>query len=121
MNRKAAQTRPNDAVRRALGLIGLAARAGAVVAGTQEVREAARGDRLRLVLVATDASQNTRDKLKSVVAAPGIDVVEVFDRDTLGRAAGKAPLSALGVMNESFAKPLRTLLLTEDVPGTGEG
>jgi ribosomal protein L7Ae-like RNA K-turn-binding protein len=121
MTRKATtQARADDSARKALGLIGLAARAGAIARGTQEVRDAARANQLRLVLIATDVSHNTREKLRVVVESPGVDVVEVFDRATLGRAAGKAPLSALGVKNPSFASPLRTLLQS-GVPESGEG
>jgi len=106
--------------RRALGLIGLAARAGALARGTQEVREAARARRLHLVLIAGDASGNTRERLRPVLDAAGIEVIEVLDRNALGQAAGKARLSAMGVLMASFAKPLRALL-TADVPEAGEG
>lgn len=101
---------PEDSGRRALGLIGLAARAGAVVTGVQEVRLAARSGRLQFVLIAGDASDNSRGKLVPLLEARGIDYLTGFDRATLGAATGKAPLSALGVLNPSFASQLRTLL-----------
>jgi ribosomal protein L7Ae-like RNA K-turn-binding protein len=112
MTKRAQPALPDDASRRALGLLGLAARAGAVVSGTEEVRRAVRKGRLVLVLIAQDASDNSRGKLIPLLRTQGVDFIERFDRATLGGAAGKAQLSALGVLRSSFATPLRTLLLT---------
>ena len=96
--------------RQALRLLGLAARAGALAAGTERVREAARADRLCLVIVAVDAAGNARSKMLPLLAATGVPVVEAFDRSGLGAAVGKAALSAVGLTDASFAGRIRTLL-----------
>src|SRR5512138_3661084 len=90
-----------------LRLLGLAARAGAIVPGTDRVREAARGGRLHLVLVAADASANAMDKLIPVLEARGVPHAVIADRVQLGAAVGRAPLSAVGVLDASFAERLR--------------
>jgi len=105
------------AARRALGLVGLAARARNLVAGTAQVRVAARGRRLALVLIATDASANARGKVMPLLEATGIAMIEQFDRMTLGTAAGRAPLSAIGIMDASLATRIRSLLSTGEMPG----
>jgi ribosomal protein L7Ae-like RNA K-turn-binding protein len=91
-------------------MLGLAARAGAVVPGTDRVRVAARSGSLHFVLVASDLSDNSRDKLLPLLEARQIPYAIVSDRDALGGAVGRAPLSALGIMERKLALRVRELL-----------
>ena len=93
-----------------LRMLGLAARAGALLPGTERVREAARSDSLEFVLVASDASDNSRDKLLPLLEARQIPYAIVADRNELGAAVGKAPLSAVGITENHFALRVRELL-----------
>jgi ribosomal protein L7Ae-like RNA K-turn-binding protein len=93
-----------------LRLLGLAARAGAVIPGTQRVRDAAVGGELRFAIVAADASENSRAKLLPVLESRRIGHAVAFDRDRLGAAVGRAPLSAVGVTSASFAGQVQDLL-----------
>ena len=95
---------------RVLGLLGMAARAGAVISGTDRVREAARGEGVRLVLLARDASANSREKLVPLLTARGISHVIRYDRNELGAAIGRGPASAVGVMDRKLADRLQVLL-----------
>ncbi len=92
-----------------LRLLGLAARAGAVAAGTGPVRDSVRAGRAVLVLVAVDASANTRDRLMPLMAALGVRPVEGFSRDELGRAVGRAPVAAVAVEDRSLGARIREL------------
>ena len=91
-------------------LLGLAARAGAILPGTERVREAARAGDARLVFVAGDASGNTRDKLIPLLEARGVPYALAGDRARLGEAVGRAPLGAVAVLDASFAARLSELL-----------
>jgi ribosomal protein L7Ae-like RNA K-turn-binding protein len=95
-------------------MLGLAARAGAVVPGTERVREAARSGHLHVVLVASDLSDNSRDKLLPLLTARQIPFVIVYDRDALGGAVGRAPLSALGITEKKLAERVVELLNESD-------
>jgi len=97
---------PEEAIR----LLGLAARAGAVVAGTERVREAAARGRLRLVIVASDVSPNRRQKLMPLLERAGVRIAPGTDRARLGEAVGRAPVSAIGVTDASFARRIEELL-----------
>jgi ribosomal protein L7Ae-like RNA K-turn-binding protein len=90
--------------------LGLAARAGALLPGTERVREAARGGFLRFAIVAKDTSDNSNDKLLPLLAKRGVPHVVAFTRAELGVAVGQAPLSAVGITAESFAGALRVAL-----------
>lgn len=92
-----------------LRLLGLSARAGAVVPGTERVREAVRAGAAHLVIVAADASDNSRDKLEPLLGARGVPWIVAYDRAALGAAVGRAPLSAIGVTDRRLAERLREL------------
>lgn len=90
-------------------MLGLAARAGAVLPGTERVREAARAGELQFVLVAADASANSLDKLLPLLEKRNVDHAVVLDRVTLGGAIGKAPISAIGITETKLASRVREL------------
>lgn len=94
----------------ALRLLGLAARAGGIVPGTDRVRIAARRDELQFVLLANDASANAREKLVPLLTARGIPYEMVASRLELGRAVGRSPLSAVGLVDVSLARRVRELI-----------
>ncbi len=86
-----------------LDLLGLAARSGSVVAGTDLVRRAVRHGKIAAVLVAADASPTQREKLVPLLEARRIRYQVVLRREQLGGALGRSPVSAVAVTNESFA------------------
>lgn len=88
---------------RVLGLLGIAARAGAVVMGTERVRERIRNGDVRLVVVASDASNNSRAKVLPLLQALRLPYMVAFSRAELGAAVGKSSLSVLAVTRESLA------------------
>ena len=106
----------NDDDRTALALLGLAARAGGIAPGTERVREAVRGGRARVAFLATDASANSRDKIVPLLVKHAVPTIERFDRSGLGAAIGKAPVSAVAVLEKGIAGRLRTLF-GDTVPG----
>jgi ribosomal protein L7Ae-like RNA K-turn-binding protein len=95
---------------RSLALLGMATRAGAVVPGTDRVREAARSGVLHFAIVAVDASDNSRGKLEPLLEAVNIPYVRRYARADLGAAIGRGPLSAVGVVDRPLADRLRALL-----------
>jgi ribosomal protein L7Ae-like RNA K-turn-binding protein len=93
-----------------LQLLGLAARAGAMVPGTERVREGVRGGKIRFALVAADLTETGRDKLIPVLEGRGVPFEVRYDRAELGRAVGRSPLAAVGVTDRGFADRLAALL-----------
>lgn len=90
-----------------LGLLGLARRAGSVVTGTGAVREAVRADTARLVLFAEDAAAGQVDKVANLLRHRTVPWTTWGTQEELGRAVGSAPLSALAIMDDGFARQLR--------------
>ena len=91
-------------------MLGLAARAGAALPGTDRVREAARGDGLHFVFVANDASENALDKVVPLLQSRKIPYAIVFDRNALGGAVGRAGISALGITDRKLASRVEELI-----------
>ena|SRR5690606_27191468 len=99
----------------------MATRAGAVISGTERVREAARAGTLRLAVVASDASENSRGKLLPLLTARGISHVIRYERYDLGAAIGRGPVSAAGVLDEALAAKLLALMGSADAGGPDAG
>lgn len=90
----------------ALGILGLARRAGAVVHGTEAARRVVRDGSARLVLVASDASEVQRQKLLRLLSHRDVPWVEAGTRQELGKAIGNAPVAAIAIMEDSFANQM---------------
>ena len=98
---------------RALDLLGLAQRAGAVERGVDAARRAVREGRARLVLIAEDASAAQLKKISGLLEHRNVPVLVAGTRNELGAAVGGPPLSALAVTRREFAERLVRRLRTE--------
>ncbi|HEX2202745.1 MAG TPA: ribosomal L7Ae/L30e/S12e/Gadd45 family protein [Longimicrobium sp.] len=86
-----------------LDLLGLAARAGAVLTGTDTVRRGIRDGDVVHVVIAADSSPTQQQKLVPLLEARGVPHGILLDRERLGAALGKGPVSAAGLTNRGFA------------------
>lgn len=91
------------AERRLLGLIGLGLRGRRAVLGVDRVRDAAHRGTLRCVVVATDASHHSREKVEGLVRARKVPVIWVPSAARLGGVAGREAAAAIGVVDASLA------------------
>ncbi len=113
----------------ALGLLGIAQRAGAVIQGVEGVRRAVRAGEVELVILAEDASEGQLGKVLGLLRHNPIPQRWVAGRAQLGRAVGTAAMSVVGITNRSFAEPLqcalpagrRGALQPEEEPGFDAG
>lgn len=109
--------RAKRATNSALGILGLARRAGAVVHGTEAARRVLRDGSARLLLIACDASEVQRQKLLRLLSHRDVPWVEAGTRQELGQAIGSAPVTAIAVVADSFAKQMCGQLGIEAQPG----
>lgn len=73
------------------GLLGLCRRAGKAALGEEPVITAALGHKARVILVASDAAQNTREKIERVAQSGNAPVLSVpLTKGELGFAFGRA-------------------------------
>jgi len=101
-----------DARKSLLGLIGLCRRSGNVICGSDLVcSELSAKNPPRLVIVASDASASTVDRMTRKCFHYGVEcIVAQISTDELGHAIGKQGLIAsVGIRDASFASRLREL------------
>lgn len=101
-----------DAVARqkVLGLVGLGLRGRLAVVGVQQVRDAAKRGKLKVALVASDASKNSLDKVSGVLKALDVPVVGALSASELGGVAGREAVAVIGVTNAGLARGILTAI-----------
>ena len=98
------------ATQRLLRLIGLGMRGRNVVVGVEQVREAAKANKLKFAVVAPDASENSRAKVVPLLNARRVRFVEGPTAVQLGTAVGREQTAAVGILDQQLANGVRKLL-----------
>ena len=93
-------------IRKVLGSLGLAMKAGDVVSGEFMTEKAIREGIARLVIVAKDASGNTKKKFHNMCTYYEVPCYDFGGKEELGRAMGKEFRASLAVLNKGFAKSI---------------
>ena len=105
--------RPAPPPERALmDLLGLAARARAVVHGTGGTRQSVRDGEVAGVLIAADSSPTQTKKLVPLLEARGVPYAACLTRAVIGSCMGQGPVSALGIKDRNFARRALELAAT---------
>lgn len=89
-----------------LSLLGLATKAGKTASGEFSTEKSVKAGKSFLVLVAEDASQNTKKKFTNMCTFYEIPFYFFSDKETLGKMMGKECRSSLAVLDENFAKAM---------------
>lgn len=86
--------------------LGLAQKAGKAVSGDYSVRSTLKSGKGKLLLLARDASPNSKKDMLFLAANAGVPVLEALSRDELGHAIGKARRVAVIITDANFADML---------------
>ncbi len=89
-----------------LSLIGLATKAGKTVSGEFSTEKSVKTGKGFLVLVADDASLNTKKKFRDMCGFYQVPIYFLSDKEQLGRAMGKEFRASLAVQDENFANAI---------------
>lgn len=81
-------------------------RAGKLVTGDEGVFKAIRSGEAKLVILAEDASENTRKKFNDKCQYYGVPLLEMGTKAELGGSIGKEMRVILGVLDAGFAQML---------------
>ena len=106
----------NNGLKRVLGMLGLAMKAGKVVIGTEQVIAYLRQGRLKLVLLSGTASEGTKKKIGFKCEFYKTRIIELtVDADELGRLLGKTYAPAVvGITDENFSNAIEKHLSDEN-------
>ena len=88
---------------KALSLIGLASRARKVSSGEFSVEKALKSYNAFLVIIAEDASDNTKKKFSDMCSYYETPIIFYSSKDELGHSIGKEYRASLAILDENFA------------------
>lgn len=98
---------------RILSFLGIATKAGKTVSGEYSVEKAVKENRAALVLVAEDASDNTRKMFGNMCLFYHVPIYIYGTKEELGKAAGKEMRASIAVVDEGFGKALEKQIKSE--------
>lgn len=92
---------------RVISMLGLAERAGKISSGEFAVEKAVKEGRARLVVIASDVSDNTRKMFQNMCEYYRVPLEVYSDKKTLGHGIGKEMRASLAVLDQGFADAVR--------------
>lgn len=98
---------PDVRMTRLLRLLGLGVRSRGAIVGVERVREAVGRGTLQLAVVAPDASHHSLHKVRPLLAARGVPVVEGPSAAMLGHAVGRETTVVVGVTDANLARGIQ--------------
>lgn len=94
-------------VNKIYSMIGLAEKAGKVVSGEFSTEKAVKSGKAYLVILASDASGNTRKHFSDMCAYRNIALCIYGNKEELGHAIGKEMRANLAITDRGFADAIR--------------
>lgn len=88
---------------KALSMLGIATKAGKTVTGEFSTEKAVKEGSAYLVVVAGDASNNTKKKFRNMCDYYQVTIKVFADKNSLGNACGKEFRASLAVTDEGLA------------------
>ena len=96
--------------KRIYSMLGLARKAGFAQGGEFLAEKAVKSFKARVVIVATDASDNTKKKFRDMCTFYEVPCYEVGGKDSLGRALGYEMRASVAIKDAGMSKKLMELL-----------
>lgn len=93
----------NKADKKILSMFGLAARAGRIASGEFQTETAVKSGTAYLVIVAGDASENTKKLFHDKCSFYKVPVATLGTKEELGHSIGKEFRASLAILDEGFA------------------
>ncbi|VBB08049.1 ribosomal protein l7ae/l30e/s12e/gadd45 [Lucifera butyrica] len=97
-----------------ISLLGLAQKAGKLVTGEFAVEKAVKAGKAKMVLIAADASANTKDRFRSMTAFYQVAHYEVASKEQLGSATGKMHRASVAVLDVGFCDAIKRMIEKTD-------
>ncbi len=95
---------------RFLSMLGLATRAFKLLSGEFSTEKAIKSRKAKLVLVAGDASENTKKLFLDKCKFYKIKIYICSNKEKLGKAIGKSERSSIAIMDNNFATNIEKLI-----------
>ena len=96
---------------KALSMLGLAQRAGKIASGEFSTEKAVKSGKAFVVVVASDASDNTKKMFSDMCSFYKVPIAFYSDKNTLGHAIGKEFRASLAVLDEGVGREIQKYLV----------
>lgn len=93
-----------------LSYLGLATKAGKMVSGEFAVEKTIKAGEAKLVIIADDASDNTKKMFTNMCNYRNVPIHYIFNRNELGKATGKEYRVSVAVTDEGLANAISKCL-----------
>lgn len=97
-------------VDRIYSFLGLATKAGKEISGEETCERALKSEKVCLVIVSADASENTRKKFRDMCSYRDVPIRFFGEKDLLGRFSGKDSRTVVAVTDPGFAGRLQEMI-----------
>ena len=87
--------------------MGFARKSGNLISGSNTCVFSMKKGKVRLLLIAEDASENTKKKMTSEAKAGNVQVRIFGDSGEMSRAVGESGRTVFGITDENFAKVIK--------------
>ena len=102
---------------RLCGLLGLATRAGKIVFGTEACKSEIEKRRVKLMIIAQDASDRTKSNFQEICKKVDIPILEILSIEVLSNAIGKDNKATVGIVDINFSKEMLKIINGGEVIG----
>lgn len=93
-----------------LTMLGFAMKSGNIITGDDTCEMFLKKRRIKLLIVAADASENTKDKFRFLTRQQEVRLIEISTKEELSQAIGKYNRAVIGVTDRKFANSLIQLV-----------
>lgn len=92
------------------GLIGLATKAGKIVAGTDACLEEMKKGKVNLIIIASDSSDRTKANFEKEAEKYHIAIYEVLSIEEMSKAMGKVNKAVIGIKDVGFSNKITSII-----------
>jgi ribosomal protein L7Ae-like RNA K-turn-binding protein len=93
-----------------LTMLGFAMKSGKIITGDDTCEMFMKKRKIKLLIVADDASENTKDKFRFLTKQNEVQLIEISTKEELSQAIGKYNRAVIGITDRKFANSLLKLI-----------
>jgi ribosomal protein L7Ae-like RNA K-turn-binding protein len=90
--------------------LGLAQRAGKIVSGDDSTLLELKKNKVLLVIIASDASDNTKKTFMDKTSYRNVENIIFSTKAQLGHSIGKSPRAVIGIKDKNFANKIKEMI-----------
>lgn len=95
-----------------LTMLGFAMKSGKIITGDDTCEMFMKKRKIKLLIVAADASENTKDKFRFLTKQAEVQIIEISTKEELSQAIGKYNRAVIGITDRKFSNALLKLVET---------